>query len=498
MQNTTKEKDNFKGILAKNRLIVGLGITIFVLAFALRVYGVKSTPDIFGDEILYTQLATTLPQYGHLVAFGSPWFTHPPLFFAVQSVFLQLAGAHSVNLSTVFMARLPSCLYASLSVLAVFLLITRMGGVWVGGFTALLLMVEPEALKYSRIGVLESATILLVILAIYFFYRANTQPNPQKIYVLGGVFFGLALWVKEIAFYVLLILAVWLLISRYLGKIKVNVKGVLAFVLTGLGMYAGYVVWALSVDASDFLGTNYYLLERALWIVRDTGYTAPTALVPFFSDITATITIYLVSYLTIALAIVSTIYLLSKERNTATSILASWFIGSTIFFAAIGTHNAQFFVYITVPATVIAGYAIAKLAFKPNRRLSYSSVAKALIVIMILYNVGVWAVVDGGQDNAWSQSVNWIENNIPQGEKIWTDNSNAFLLPTYQIVSMQTEYSLDSIQGQNIHYFIVSPRWGSSIDHSIREYAAQNGQLVAEFKGASSITVDVYYVANPP
>jgi 4-amino-4-deoxy-L-arabinose transferase-like glycosyltransferase len=498
----TKRKINLRGIAVKNRLIVGLSIIIFALAFTLRAYGLSSTPDIFGDEILYTNLATTLPHYGHLVAFGSPWFAHPPLFFATQSVFLQLTGVYSANLASVFVARATSCLYASLSVVVVFLLVTKMGGITVGGLTAFLLTVEPEALKYSRIGVLESAVIFLVILALYFFYRANTKPNNLTSYVVGGVFFGLALLVKEVAVYLLVIVAVWLLISRYINKLKVNTKGVIAFILTGLAMYSGYVIWALNVDASAFLGTNYYLIERALWIVRDTGYTAPTALVPIFSDITGAASIYLISYILIALAIVSSAYLLLKERNRSTSMLASWFIGSALFFAGIGTHNSQFFVYIIVPATVIAGYTLAKFALEVDRRFRYSNVVIVLIFTMIFYNVGVWVVVDGGKDNALSQSVYWIQENIPHGATIWVDYTFQYLLDDYKIASLQghnlgeCKSDLNVIRGQNINYFIFSPRWGSTADLLIRDYAVERGQLVAQFKGQSLISVDVYYVPN--
>jgi 4-amino-4-deoxy-L-arabinose transferase-like glycosyltransferase len=493
----TIEELRLNNILIKKRFNLGLSLTIFVLAFTLRTYGLSSTPDIFGDEILYTNLAITLPHYGHLVASGSPWFTHPPLFYATQSIFLQLTGVNSSNLAGIFAARLTSCFYSSLSIVAVFFLVTKMAGVAVGGVTALLLVVEPEALKYSRIGLLESAVIFLVILALCFLYRGNLKPNNLKNYFIGGVFFGLALLVKEVAFYLFVIVAVWLLVSRYINKTEINTKGIIAFVLTGLAIYAGYVIWALNVNASAFLGTNYYLIERALWIVRDTGYTAPTTLVPLFSDLTATAGIYLISYTLIALALLSSVYLLTKERNHAAALLTSWFIGSAIFFGGIGTHNSQFFIYLTVPATVISGYTLSKFAFSAINRLSFSNIVTIVIFVMIFYNVGVWVVVDGGQDTACSQSIVWIQNNIPQGEKIWTDYSYEYLLPNYQIVSMQTQLSLGSIQGQNIHYFIVSPRWGTSADNSVREYAIQNGQLVTAFKGQSLISVDVYYVTNP-
>ena len=165
----TKGKINFREILVKNQLIIGLSVTIFVLAFALRVYGLSSNPDIFGDEVLYTIVAFKLPQFGHLVAFNSPWFIHPPLFFALQSIFFQLSGVSELTLPNVFTARLTSCLYASLAVVVVFVWITKISEIKVGAATAFVLMLEPYALKYSRMGILESLVMLFSIVALIFF-----------------------------------------------------------------------------------------------------------------------------------------------------------------------------------------------------------------------------------------------------------------------------------------------------------------------------------------
>ena len=117
-------------------------------------------------------------------------------------------------------------------------------------------MVEPYALKYARIGILESLVILFIVISLYLYGRANANSiNNLKLFVLGGVFFGLALLTKELAIYLLVVVAVWLLLTRYVVRIKVNMKGTIVFLVTGLLMFLGYVVWALYVDASAFLGT---------------------------------------------------------------------------------------------------------------------------------------------------------------------------------------------------------------------------------------------------
>jgi 4-amino-4-deoxy-L-arabinose transferase-like glycosyltransferase len=488
---------NFKEIFVKNQIIVLFGVTIFVLAFALRVYGLSSSPDIFGDEVLYTNVALKLPQFGHLVALNSPWFIHPPMFYVLQSIFFQLTGISGLTLTNVFNARLTSCLYASLAVVAVFVWIAKISEIKVGAATAFVLMLEPYALKYSRMGLLESLVMLFAIVALVFFDRANSK-NNLKNYVVGGIFFGLAMLTKEVALFVIVIIAVYWLLTKFVAKTKINVKGTLTFIATGLVMYLGYVIWALSIDASSFLSTKYYLLERVLWIVRDQGYTTP-GYSTFASDFISTVNIYLITYILIGVATFASAYFLARERNKFTLLLTSWFIGALIFFGSIGAHNSQFFIYITIPAAIIAGYIIAKFAFEQIYRNKKVLVAGLMLLLVVIgYNTVVWVFIDGGNDTAVSQSINWIQTNIANGEKIWVPQfTYLFLSSNYQIVNKETYSTLNSIQGQGIHYFITSPRWTYLADNSTLNYIRENGTCIAVFYGQSTKEIDIYYVSNP-
>ena len=160
---------NLKKIIIKNRVAIVLGITLFIVSMFLRVWRVSSVPDIFGDEVLYNDIALQLPQYGQLMAFGSAWFAHPPLYFLMQSAFFQIAGISSVTLVNVFIGRLTSALYSSLTVLVVFGVITKLSDYRVGAVTAIVLLFEPYALKFSRIGILDTAAVLFILIAFYIF-----------------------------------------------------------------------------------------------------------------------------------------------------------------------------------------------------------------------------------------------------------------------------------------------------------------------------------------
>lgn len=486
---------DYSAFLVKNRVLISIGIVLFVLSFFLRAWRLSSAPDIFGDEVLYTSIAISLPQYGHLVAFGQPWFVHPPLYYVFQSSFFQLAGINSVTLANVFTGRLTSALYASLAIVVVFIWVAKTSDILVGASTAFALMLEPYALKYSRIGLLESLVMLFAIIALYFFASANSKPS-LKTYVLGGVFFGLALLTKELAIFLIVVVAVWFLLTRYVAKNKVNVKGTVVFLVTGLLMYLAYVIWALSIDAPLFLSTNLDLLERALWVTRDTGYTNPYY-VSFTSDFVSNANLYLMTYIMLGLAAVACVYFIFRDRSNFGLLLSSWFMGSAIFFGALGIHNPQFFIYITIPAAVIAGYAIAKIAFGPisrNKKLVFAAIL--LFFVIIGYNTAVWVFVDGGNDTAFTQSVTWVQANIPRGQNIFTsDSAYSYFLIGYNMYSAPN--TMKEIQGLNIHYYILLPRFDYYLSQNLTLYIQTNGTLLATFSGRSTGQIYVYYIENP-
>ena len=308
----------------------------------------------------------------------------------------------------------------------------------------------------------------------------------------------MAMLTKEVALFIIVIIAVYWLLTKFVAKTKTNIKGTIMFIATGLFIYLGYVIWALSIDASSFLSTKYYLLERALWIIRDQGYTTP-GYSAFTSDFISTANIYVITYILIGVAIIGSTYFLVRERNKFTLLLTSWFIGSAVFFGGIGAHNSQFFIYITIPAAIIAGYLIAKFAFEQihrNKKVLFA--ALMLFFVVIGYNTMVWVFVNSANDTAVTQSINWVQTNIANGEKIWVPQyTYQFLSTNYQIVNKEAYSTLNSIQGQGIHYFITSPRWTYLVDNSTLNYIRDNATCIAVFHGQSTQEIDIYYVSNP-
>lgn len=493
---------NLTTFITENRVTVSVCVLLFIFALFLRAWRLSFAPDIVGAEVLYTQITVNLPLYGQLMAFGKAWFVHPPLFYLLQSVFFQSVGISEVNLTNIYTARLMACLLSSLTIAVIFIWITKVSNFKVASAATLLLIFEPYALKWSRIGLQESMVILFIVTSLYLFGKAEDNGSFKR-YILAGVFFGLALLTKELAFYLLLPIAVWWLLTRYISKVKVSIRRISAFIGTALLMYIGYVIWGLSVDAPAFLNTKSVLIQRAFWIIRDTGYTHPRY-TSFMTDFLETADIYIVTYILLVLAPVACIYLIFRERSRSSILLSSWFIGSAIFFGSIGIRNPQFFTYITVPAAVIVGYTLSKLRFKIPARLGWKHkkvslyLVTGILAVLTLYNVGVWHSLYGvGTDDAFSQPILWVRENIPKGVMIVTQPAYSHLLKEYTILDFEHFNTLEQIRGLNIQYFILSPRYTYVMEPDMLEYVLTEGRLVASFYGRSLREVNVYYISHP-
>jgi hypothetical protein len=486
------------------KLLLAASVIFFVSLF-LRLWNLSVAPDIFGDEILYLNIASNLATKGALVARVKTWFFHPPLFFVAQAALLRVLGISQVTIQNVLAARSLTAVWASLAIAVIFLLVAQVSNIKIGAVTALVLTLEPYTLKYGRIGILESMVVVLIFSSLYFFWKAN-QTGRTRNYVLAGIFFGLALLTKELAVFFLGFLVVWLLLTKYYLKGSVEMRKMLVSLGIALLLYLPYVAWGLWLDASAFIAAKLYQLERVLWIIRPyEGYASPQYPL-FLNDLLQTAHVYVMTYMLIALSIPACIYLL-LQRKRFSILLASLFISSTAFFTLIGLHNPQFIVYIIVPAVVVDCYAAQSFLIPSFSTVSYekfkgfsgkrlrSYCIAILLLVLIAYNASVWVNIYGvGRDDAFAQSLYWIQANIPPGTKINTNSGYVLLLPDYNITTFVTR---KSIVGQNIHYYVTCPRWNYGLNKALLSYIASNGHVVAVFYGSSLREVDIYYISNP-
>lgn len=479
---------------------------IFFLALFFRLWRLESAPGFYVDEPFYVDLGISMLTHGELLISGVPWFTHPPLFFVLQGLFFQIVNIHAVTLNNIILARLPTCLISSFTILIVFFWVTKASNVKTGLFSALLLMLEPYYLTFSRTGIIESTAILFIVVYLYFIWAAGVN-NNLKNYVFGGIFFGLALLTKEICIYVLLIIFLWWILSRY-AKMAFNLRGIITSILIGVIIYSLYFLWGLYFDGNVFLDVKINSLDNILtYFIESTSASATKSygMNTFVSDLIRGASTYIVSYILLMFGFFISAYLIFKKKTYTGLLLSSWYLGSILFRFLLGISNVKFFVYATIPAAVILGY-VAFFSWSNFENIRRKKLLKHVIVLLFLvglmtYNVGVfYNHFASKSDVSIQQSVTWVETNVPVGTCVIAPYYYTYFLSNYSIFDVSpiwSDLTIQNVKGLSVHYFISTTHWLHELDKSTIDYITSNGTIVASFYGPWTQEVIIYYIENP-
>lgn len=199
---------------------------IVILAATLRFTWLGEV-EVTADEPLYS-----VRNIGWLdVLYGSdqptvyhmldklPWWTnlsfhdHPPLTFAINYIIHKIFGI------SLFVSRLGSVFFGIFSVILIFLVGKKMKNEKVGLLAAFIMAVSVMPVYISRIAIMESIALFFVLLTFYLFILAC---DNIKYLTWFGVVVGLSLLAKYTAFFPLPIYLVYLLVYRrgYFKKFK--------------------------------------------------------------------------------------------------------------------------------------------------------------------------------------------------------------------------------------------------------------------------------------
>ena len=156
---------------------------IILAGLFLRLWNITG-PDMMGDDAHYSFRALGWFDYvasENLQSTPVTWFPvarwwqhlsfhdHPPLVFLIQFLFFSVLG------DSLFVARLPFVLAGVFSILAIFILGKELGGARVGLIAAAIIAFSNYDIWLSRFAYLDIWVLLWIILAMYFFIRADKK-----------------------------------------------------------------------------------------------------------------------------------------------------------------------------------------------------------------------------------------------------------------------------------------------------------------------------------
>ncbi len=194
-------------------------IPVLFISACLRIFYLGSG-DTLSDEVLYSFRGIGMLDFDEAADQTTPleWFDpyipgwtklsfhdHPPLVFFIQHIFMSIFG------ETPFAFRLPSALLGIVSVYLLYIIGMRLYSQQAGLIAAGLFGTTVNHVVTSRLGLQESYVIFFILLAIYFFLKAETH---KKQYISVGIAVGLGLLTKYTVGILIPIFLTYMLICR--------------------------------------------------------------------------------------------------------------------------------------------------------------------------------------------------------------------------------------------------------------------------------------------
>ncbi|MEM3399920.1 MAG: glycosyltransferase family 39 protein [Candidatus Micrarchaeia archaeon] len=128
---------------------------------------------------------------------------HPPLYYFINDSFVGLFG------ETPYGARLPSFIFGVLGIIFMYFLGKRMFDEKTGIVASILMTFSPFAVYYSQNATMYAMTLLIEIIAIYFFIR-GVEENDAKVWFLWSISMFALMYTHYLTFPLLIVKVIWL------------------------------------------------------------------------------------------------------------------------------------------------------------------------------------------------------------------------------------------------------------------------------------------------
>jgi hypothetical protein len=205
---------------------------VVLAAFILRAFDAGHIPINFGGDEAEMGLQARSFLEGTLNnPFATSWYSHPTMFFFLQSLFLRTFGA------TVFGLRVFSAVLGTLAVLTSYLLVRQLHSRALAPVTAVLLATYPFHIQFSRLGLNNIADPLWASAVFFLSIRAITTRRIGY-FIAAGMALGFSQYfyhgVRLVPVMLAVFLGFWLLqdyriiVSQIGSLIVMVVAGVLA------------------------------------------------------------------------------------------------------------------------------------------------------------------------------------------------------------------------------------------------------------------------------
>ena len=441
------------------------GVITLVIRLALHVHGF----DLYGDEIVYTNLGRSVISGGFPNFEGQIFFLHGPGFFYLEAGWARLIGTQPSLMAWIYAMRMLNGLLAAATAAVVVLLVTRISSLRAGAVAAALFAVDPFCIRQNDRVLLETSMMLWMLLGYLVFIpligRESTRRDWPRA-VAAGLLFGCAVLTKDEA---ALITVLPLLVTAIAGW-GPRRPATLLTVATTAAVYGVYVaVVAANGYFSVFWENKTFGIQRMLGLVQITGFHSSGG-GSLSGRLLSEAAIFWSTYLVLLLAVPMTLLMLrygsARPRILALVCCAA---GLTLAYAvAFGTLEEQELYLLAIPSLLTISVAAAEMsrrsqerraaAGRPPRQAPGVAMAMALALALGL-NVVTCVEWERQPDDAFMRLYAYVQANIPQGSEVGAVdgdiNTGYSLEDNYQVGYWETPAALSA---SNARYLVV--QWG--------------------------------------
>ena len=470
--------------------------------------------DLFGDEIIYTDLGRSVVNGGFPRFGGEPFFLHGPGFFYLEGGWEWLAGNQHSLMGWIYEMRTLNALLAAATAGALVLLAVRAGSLWAGAAAGLLFALDPFCIRQNDRVMLETSMMLWVVLGYLVFTSLIERPPWRRSWpraVGAGLLFGCAVLTKDEA---AILIVLPLLAATGFGWGPRRALTLLT-VGTTVAVYAAYVALvAIGGQFGDLLAAKEVGIRRMLGMVQLTGFHS-AGVGSVQGRLIAEAAYFAATYVVLALAVPALLMLLRRGGQLPRMLgLIYCAAGVALGYAVVlGTLEEQELYLLIVPSILIIPVAATLLVpARPTRgrrsvrtgRDAVSAVVSvlALALVMNLYVCVQWLLQP---DDGWAQLIGYMAAHVPASANI----TDAAIGPNGDIsqFALAGEYDVGlwitptARSQEDVHYVLIP--WAeiddgySYLTPSQTRHLVSSGRVVFSFRGRTNGDLVLYRIPLP-
>ncbi len=476
--------------------------------------------DLFGDEVIYTDLGRSVIAGGFPQFDGGAFFLHGPGFFCLEAGWARLVGNQPGLMAWIYEMRTLNALLAGATAIVLVLLAARASSLRAGAVAGLLFTLDPFCIRQNDRVLLETAMMFWVMLG-YLVFTSLTGRLPSRRdwprAVGAGLLFGCAVLTKDEG----ALLTVLPLLAAAVLRWGPRRSLTLLTAGTTAAVYAAYVaVVFANGQFSGLLEAKTSGLQRMLGLLQTTGFHSSGG-GDLLTRLMAEVGSFGTTYIVLVLAVPALAVVLHRGGQPARMLgLLYSAAGLTLGYALVlGTLEEQELYLLVVPSLLIIPVAAELLrggsrgrsrsrgrsmsAPRSRRGIPRTAVITATLTLTLALNLATCVQWLRQPDDGFAQLLRYMAAHVPAGTRVEAMeddiDSQYALAGRYDVGFWDTPAAVpaEHVRYVVVEWALINDGYSEETPSQVRQLVA-HGRLVFSFRGRTYGQIALYQLPLPP